>query len=93
MKRKNKLTEGDLRRIVKESVNKTLNEDFSKDNQVIEEIWNKLSPMFNTVCELNMIYGDYLNKAKNNFGFIGRFGDSFNNVYNGMRNMEMIYNH
>jgi len=95
-----KLTEEDLQKIIKESVKGILKEDANKDNAVIDAIGEQIEPMYSTMMKLQLTYGRYLGQYVNNpnqgvvtYNFMGRFAKAFNDVINGLKTMDMIYNH
>lgn len=95
-----RLTEGDLHRIVKESMNKVLKEDANDDNAVIDAIGQEILPMVKTFNKLQLIYGRYLDQYIQNptqrvagYNFMGRFARAFKDAANGINTMEFIYNH
>lgn len=97
MKNLIKLTERDLHKIIKESTTKILQENYKDDNAVIDAIGEQIEPMYSTMMKLNLTYGRYLEQyiqnPHQNVNFMGRFAKAFNDTVNGLKIMDMIYNH
>lgn len=121
MRRRARLTEERINRIVNNSVKKALKEAYDdtymptfKDTKMykdaesysqqmkaaINDIGSQLAPFLGKVEELNLKYRRWIqdnldNPHQNKFGynFAGRFAAAFNEVYEGLQNIDFIYNH
>ena len=102
MKQVIKLTENDLKKLIKESMDNLLEQEqnfYDKDNQVIDAITEQLSEAWNQIQKLNLIYGRYLEERSNQsdkvvgINFIATFAKAFSKVYDGLDVMNRIYQH
>ena len=97
MKKSTKLTEKNIRKIVKESINKILKEEnYNNANDIIDSIGMEIEPIAKKMSELKFIYGELIDKHLNNGeddNFFINFAKAFNNAVNALETMEYIYNH